>query len=66
MDFRAAFDNFDETLFGGKLTLEHDINKSNSFASITRGYKAGGANIYQIFIDPAIPDLRYRNLWNLN
>ena len=64
MDFRAD-DNFDDTLFGGKLTLEHDINKEHTaFASIARGYKAGGANIYP-FIDPAIPvtyDTEY--LWN--
>jgi len=34
-----------DPLFGGKLTLEHDLNASHTvFASAARGYKAGGAN----------------------
>lgn len=34
-----------DDLWGGKLTLEHDINNHHTlFASFTRGYKAGGAN----------------------
>ena len=32
-------------LFGGKLTFEYDLDSSHTaFASVTRGYKAGGAN----------------------
>jgi len=32
-------------LWGGKITLEHDLNEQHTgFASVTRGYKAGGAN----------------------
>ncbi|MGJ8649937.1 MAG: TonB-dependent receptor [Opitutaceae bacterium] len=39
--------DFDDWLFGGKLTLEHDLCDSTTlFASITKGYKAGGANIF--------------------
>jgi len=35
----------DDAVFGGKLTLEHDLNRDvMTFASIARGYKAGGAN----------------------
>ncbi|MFP4156079.1 MAG: TonB-dependent receptor [Opitutales bacterium] len=57
--------DFDDWLFGGKLTLEHDANEENTlFASVTRGYKAGGANIYP-FLAPTLPaayDTEY--LWN--
>jgi iron complex outermembrane recepter protein len=64
MDFRNDAD-FDDTLLGGKLTLEHDINAVHTgFVSVARGYKAGGANIYP-FIDPALPatyDTEF--LWN--
>lgn len=64
MDFRPDAD-FNDTLFGGKLTFEHDIYPQHTvFASVARGYKAGGANIYP-FIDPTIPviyDTEY--LWN--
>lgn len=64
MDFRDDAD-FDDTLLGGKLTLEHDINAAHTgFVSVARGYKAGGANIYP-FIDPALPatyDTEF--LWN--
>ena len=36
----------DGTLWGGKITLEHDLNKNHTlFASAARGYKAGGANV---------------------
>jgi len=34
-----------DDLFGGKITLEYDLNEAHTtFASLTRGYKAGGAN----------------------
>jgi iron complex outermembrane recepter protein len=34
---------FDDTLFGGKLTYEHDLKPGQLlFASVARGYKAGG------------------------
>jgi len=39
--------SFDDWLFGAKITLEHDLcDSSTVFASITKGYKAGGANIF--------------------
>jgi outer membrane receptor protein involved in Fe transport len=44
------------TLYGGKLTIEHDINKDHMlFASAARGYKAGGANVssFGFDFDPA-------------
>ena len=35
--------SFDDTVFGGKLTYEHDLNPGQLFfASVARGYKAGG------------------------
>ena len=35
----------DDDVWGGKLTLERDVNEEHMlFASITRGYKVGGAN----------------------
>ena len=55
----------DGTLWGGKITLEHDLNEQQmAFASITRGYKAGGANTIA-FIGPDAP-LTYddETLWN--
>ena len=57
--------DFDDLLIGGKLTLEHDINSQHStFASLTRGYKAGGANIYP-YIDSALPTTYdTEHLWN--
>ena len=39
--------SFDDWLFGGKITLEHDLcDSSTVFASATKGYKVGGANIF--------------------
>ncbi len=39
--------SFDDWLFGGKVTIEHDLSDSSTvFASVTKGYKAGGANIF--------------------
>ncbi|MGJ8640887.1 MAG: TonB-dependent receptor [Opitutaceae bacterium] len=57
--------DFDDWLFGGKLTLEHDLtNTSTLFASITKGYKAGGANIYPE-LELAVPtSYDTENLWN--
>ena len=57
---------FDDTLVGGKLTLEHDLSAQLlGFASLTRGYKAGGINV-DARIDPAIDPLTYatETLWN--
>ena len=57
--------NFDDWLFGGKLTIEHDLADNKTvFASMTKGYKVGGANI-----DPNLEagfDTSYdtENLWN--
>jgi outer membrane receptor protein involved in Fe transport len=61
--FRPAFD---DTLLGGKVTLEHDLTSAVlTFASVTRGYKAGGINIDARISPPADP-LTYdtEQLWN--
>jgi outer membrane receptor protein involved in Fe transport len=58
--------SFTDTLVGGKLTLEHDLGGHEmAFASLTRGYKAGGINI-DARIDPAKDPLTYatETLWN--
>ncbi len=57
---------FDDTLFGGKVTLEHDLAANVlGFASLTRGYKAGGVNLDARINPPADP-LTYGTeiLWN--
>lgn len=57
---------FDDTLLGGKLTLEHDFaGHLLAFASLTRGYKAGGINLDARINPPADP-LTYgtETLWN--
>lgn len=57
---------FDGTLFGGKVTLEHDLSANEIiFASVTRGYKAGGINIDARIKPPADP-LTYgtETMWN--
>jgi iron complex outermembrane recepter protein len=41
----AVDEQYDDVLFGGKLTYEHDINDQfMAFTSATLGYKAGGIN----------------------
>lgn len=57
---------FDDTLFGGKVTLEHDLDAHTlAFTSVTRGYKAGGINV-DARIDVAADPLTYgtETLWN--
>ncbi len=58
--------SFDDTLFGGKLTLEHDLSAHElAFVSVTRGYKAGGINVdarIDLASDPLIYDTE--TLWN--
>lgn len=57
---------FDDTLLGGKFTLEHDLaGNLLGFASLTRGYKAGGVNLDARINPPADP-LTYGTemLWN--
>jgi outer membrane receptor protein involved in Fe transport len=57
---------FDDTLFGGKLTLEHDLAESRVvFASVARGYKAGGVSV-DPNIDPLVDPLTFESetLWN--
>lgn len=57
---------FANTMFGGKVTLEHDVGgQAVGFASVTRGYKAGGINV-DARIDPAADPLTYgtETLWN--
>jgi len=59
-------DGNDDDVFGGKLTLEHDVNTGvMAFASIARGYKAGGANS-GTFTSPEYPSVYgEETLWNL-
>lgn len=62
----AVEPRFSDTLWGGKVTLEHDLNDHTlAFASITRGYKAGGINV-DARIDPTADPLTYatETLWN--
>ncbi|MDO8541657.1 MAG: TonB-dependent receptor [Opitutaceae bacterium] len=57
---------FKDTLLGGKITLERGIGEHQlAFASLTRGYKAGGVNIDARINPPADP-LTYATeyLWN--
>lgn len=57
---------FGDTLVGGKLTLERDLAARRLvFASVTRGYKAGGVNLDARINPPADP-LTYGTeaLWN--
>jgi len=56
----------EDTVFGGKLTLEHDLDEDVMvFASLTRGYKAGGANS-GAFTEPQYPSVYDQELqWNL-
>lgn len=57
---------FDDTLVGGKVTLEHAFADNHlAFASITRGYKGGGINV-DARINPAVDPLTYdtETLWN--
>ena len=56
----------DDDVFGGKLTLERDVNTGvMAFASIARGYKAGGANS-GTFTSPEYPSVYgEETLWNL-
>jgi outer membrane receptor protein involved in Fe transport len=65
IDFRPDVD-FDDTLFGGKLTLERDLGGDHTlFASAARGYKAGGANIYPFLTSDIGPfDYGTETLWN--
>lgn len=57
--------NFDDWLFGGKLTLEHDLTPSDMlFASVAKGYKAGGANIFP-GLEASVPtSYDTEDLWN--
>lgn len=59
--------SFADTLLGGKLALEHELGAQQvAFASVTRGYKAGGVNVDARISPPADP-LTYgtETLWNL-
>ncbi len=59
---------FTDTLVGGKLTLEHDLNERDLlFVSLTRGYKAGGANIYNFLVvpDEGPADYATEIMWNV-
>jgi outer membrane receptor protein involved in Fe transport len=63
VDFRPAFD---DTLTGGKLTLEHDLSSRHVvFVSAARGYKAGGVSV-DANIDPMVDPLVFETetIWN--
>ncbi len=58
--------SFADTVWGGKLTLEHDLgSQAVAFASVTRGYKAGGINV-DARINVGVDPLTYETetLWN--
>ena len=67
-DDKPASENnpdFDDWLVGGKLTLEHDLSDNRTvFASITRGYKAGGANLFPGLEADVPTTYETENLWN--
>lgn len=55
----------DDDVWGGKLTIEHDVEEEHMlFASITRGYKVGGANsgAFSLPTDPSTYE--DETLWN--
>jgi outer membrane receptor protein involved in Fe transport len=57
---------FADTLWGGKVTLEHELSPAwQGFASIASGYKVGGINI-DARINPLVDPLTYdtEHLWN--
>ena len=57
---------FADSLAGGRLVLEHDLGAGRlAWASLTRGYKAGGINVDARISPPADP-LTYgtEDLWN--
>ncbi len=63
VDFRP---DFVDGLFGGKFTLEHDLTpRHTAFASVSRGYKAGGVSV-DPNIDPSADPLTFKTeqLWN--
>lgn len=58
--------SFADTLWGGRLVLEHDLSDHELvFVSLTRGYKAGGINV-DARINPDTDPLTYgtETLWN--
>lgn len=58
--------SFDDTLLGGKLTVEHALTERHlAFASITRGYKGGGINV-DARINPAVDPLTYETEYLIN
>ncbi len=63
---QAIAPSFDDVMWGGKLTFEHDVTPDHLvFASAARGYKAGGVNV-DARINPASDPLTYdtETLWN--
>ena len=54
-----------DLLWGGKLTLEHDLNDQHMiFASATRGYRAAGANVSSFVPTDAPLTYQDETLWN--
>jgi hypothetical protein len=48
--------SFEDTLAGGKVTLEHALSPQVlGFASVTRGYRGGGANVDARISPPSDP-----------
>lgn len=60
--------SFNDTVFGGKLTYERDLASNLlGFASVAKGYKAGGLNVDARQINPAVDPLSYQteDIWNV-
>ncbi|MFL2832189.1 MAG: TonB-dependent receptor, partial [Coraliomargaritaceae bacterium] len=57
--------SFDDWLFGGKITVEHDVSYSSTiFTSVTKGYKSGGANIFPSLGPNQPTSYDTEDLWN--
>ena len=53
-----------DTMMGGRVVLQHDLSEATmAYASVTRGYKAGGFNISGT-LDPALREYDPESLWN--
>jgi outer membrane receptor protein involved in Fe transport len=54
----------DDTMAGGRAVLQHDLSEATmAYASVTRGYKAGGFNISGT-LEPSLREYDPESLWN--
>lgn len=58
--------DYHDTLFGGKLTFEHDLAASRRlYVSVARGYRGGGINLDRKIVPAADPlSFETETLWN--